>query len=109
MEQQNVSVTTPAMQQACSLFETTASTMTQQMQSVNDCQSVLQSSWTGDASLRFNSAMNEWEQEFDVIIKELVKMIGVMGGAAKVYAQNEEQAVTAAPQWAQNILGLANF
>lgn len=95
----NVSVTTPGMLRACSAFEAASTSATSQLRSVNENQAALQASWRGDASNRFSQAMNDWEGQFQIIVKELNHMIEVMGGNAKTYAQSEEMAANIAAQW----------
>lgn len=96
----NVQVTTPGMQQAVSHFENASSEATKQMQSVNENQAALMATWTGDASVKFGQAMNDWEHQFQIIIKELNHMIEKMGSNAQVYSQNEQHATGIAGQWA---------
>jgi WXG100 family type VII secretion target len=102
----NVSVTTPGMKAACGNFETASSTATGQMQRVNSEMVTLQASWTGDASIKFGQAMNDWERQFDIIIRELNHMIEVMGGNANAYSANEETAVNTASAWAGGLSGM---
>lgn len=100
MSQPNIQVSTPAMQRAMGLFEGAAQTATNQMQQVNNNQAQLQSAWRGMSSNAFAQAMNTWEGQFNTIIKELIHMIEVMGGNAKAYTQNEDNAVNTAGAWA---------
>jgi WXG100 family type VII secretion target len=102
----NVSVTTPGMKQACGQFESASSNATSQMQRVNSEMASLQASWTGDASVKFGQAMNDWEQQFGIIIKELNHMIEIMGGNANAYQSNEETAVNTASAWAGGLSGM---
>jgi len=109
MAQQNVSVTSTGMQRACGIFQDATATATSQMEAVNGCERALMASWTGEASMGFSRAMNDWEQAFNVIITQLAHMIDVMGGAANTYVQNEQNAAEIAPKWSADVLGLANF
>ncbi|WP_328604237.1 WXG100 family type VII secretion target [Amycolatopsis sp. NBC_00345] len=51
------------------------------LRQVNTEMAVLQTSWRGEASVRFGQAMNEWEQQFDVIVRRLEDLMAATGGA----------------------------
>jgi WXG100 family type VII secretion target len=89
------------MKQACGQFESASSSATSQLERVNSEMASLQASWTGDASVKFGQAMNDWEQQFGVIIKELNRMIEIMGGSGA----NELTAVDSASAWAGGLAG----
>ncbi|MEC3975223.1 WXG100 family type VII secretion target [Amycolatopsis sp. H20-H5] len=101
-----VSVTTPGMQQAAVLFENASSESSGHMKSINENQAQLMATWRGDASVKFGQAMNDWENQFSVIVKELNHMIETMGVNAKAYAENEQTAEGIAGQWAGGLSGL---
>jgi WXG100 family type VII secretion target len=89
------------MKQACGQFESVSSNASSQLERVNSEMASLQASWTGDASVKFGQAMNDWEQQFGVVIKELNHMIEVMGGGRA----NEVTAVDSASAWAGGLTG----
>lgn len=70
------------MGQARVQFENTVSTFTNQLGRVNNEVDLLRSTWTGSASAKFGSAMDDWENNFVVVIKELQAMVEAMGGSA---------------------------
>jgi WXG100 family type VII secretion target len=51
------------------------------LRQVNTEMAVLQTSWRGEASVRFGQAMNEWEQQFDVIVGRLEDLMAATSGA----------------------------
>jgi ESAT-6 family protein len=48
---------------------------------VNSEMAMVQASWRGEASVRFGQAMSDWEQEFDVILSRLVRLLELTGGS----------------------------
>jgi uncharacterized protein YukE len=58
---------------------------------------VLQGTWRGAGSPQFANAMNQWEDEFMVVLKELSHMIELMGGNARQYddSANEAEGIAA--------------
>ncbi|MDT8911452.1 WXG100 family type VII secretion target [Amycolatopsis sp. PS_44_ISF1] len=50
------------------------------LRQVNSGMAALQTSWRGEASVRFGQAMNEWEQQFDVIVGRLEDLMAATGG-----------------------------
>ncbi|HEY2062920.1 MAG TPA: WXG100 family type VII secretion target [Amycolatopsis sp.] len=50
------------------------------LRQVNTEMAVLQTSWRGEASVRFGQAMNEWEQQFDVIVGRLEDLMAATAG-----------------------------
>ena len=49
---------------------------------VNSEMAALQASWRGEASVRFGQAMNDWEQQFDRILRSLADLVDVARGAS---------------------------
>ena len=41
---------------------------------------MVQASWRGEAAVRFGQAMRDWEQEFDVILSRLARLLETTGG-----------------------------
>ncbi|XVV16084.1 WXG100 family type VII secretion target [Actinoplanes sp. CA-131856] len=77
-------------------FEETTNHFNNDLKSVNDLMLVLQTTWTGDASKNFNSAMDSWEQSFKNVIQELIHMLEAMGVSSKSYQDAEDAAAAAA-------------
>jgi WXG100 family type VII secretion target len=102
----NVSVTTPGMKQAAGHFEAASSSSTAQLQRVHSEQAALRTVWTGDASARFGHAMNDWEQQFGIIVKELNHMIEAMGANATKYTATEQDATQTAGSWSAGLTGI---
>lgn len=74
----------PSADQVRARFENAASTFTHQLGLVDDEVDSLRSTWTGSASVKFGSAMDDWENDFAIVIRELRAMVEVMGGSAAV-------------------------
>jgi WXG100 family type VII secretion target len=94
------------MTKAAGLFEGASSEATGHLKSVNEEMAALQASWTGDASLRFGRAMNDWEEEFTKVISQLNHMVEVMGGNAKAYAKAADDAEAIAGGWSEGLQDL---
>ena len=90
MANNQINTTTPGMQAAASKFEDTIGDFNGYLRTVNEQMVVLQSTWTGDASVAFSTAMDGWESNFQVVIKELAGMAEAMGINTKIYIQQEE-------------------
>lgn len=99
MAQNGALVDTEGMRKAGQLFEGASTEASNQMRQVNQLMLSLQQSWRGEASMKFNKAMNDWENQFSIIIKELNSMIEKMGGNAKHYDTQEADAVSLAPNF----------
>ncbi|WP_410620537.1 WXG100 family type VII secretion target [Amycolatopsis sp. cmx-8-4] len=50
------------------------------LRDVNSEMATLQAAWRGEAAVRFGQAMNDWEQEFDVILTRLAWLLEATGG-----------------------------
>ena len=100
MPSNQVSTTTPGMQEAMKKFDDTIKLFTGKLSVVNNEMSVLQASWTGDASGVFNQAMDAWEENFQRVINALIGMAETMGVNVKIYVQAEEEASGQAANWA---------
>ncbi|MGI5499187.1 WXG100 family type VII secretion target [Lentzea sp. CA-135723] len=84
-----VSTTTPGMQQAAGHLANTQSTARQGVQNVGDALAALKSTWTGDASIAFDSSMKAWMDDCQVIVTKLGEMIEVMNGNRQVITAGE--------------------
>ncbi|KAA5830113.1 WXG100 family type VII secretion target [Saccharopolyspora hirsuta] len=96
MANQMVQTATPGMQQAAQHFSQTASDFTTQLRRVNTTMAALQASWHGEASQRFNVAMDNWELSFNKIIEKLLHMMEEMGVNTKAYVAAEDEATNVA-------------
>jgi WXG100 family type VII secretion target len=101
-----VTTTTEGMKQASGHFEHAINSANSHLQQINNEMATLQASWRGEASTKFGQAMNDWEQQFDIIIKKLVHMLEVMGVNATVYTNTEESALNTAGAWAGGLSGI---
>ncbi|ALG12018.1 hypothetical protein AOZ06_38710 [Kibdelosporangium phytohabitans] len=94
------------MQQAAQIFGDRATEFTQDLGRVNSMMASLQTSWTGQASTNFNSAMDNWEKSFQVIINKLINMMDVMGVNTKDYVAAEDHAADSAKSFASTLPGV---
>lgn len=85
-----VSTTTPGMQAAAGHLANTQSVAKGGVESVSGALASLKSTWTGDASMAFDSSMRAWFDDCQVIVNKLGEMIEVMNGNRKVIASGEE-------------------
>jgi WXG100 family type VII secretion target len=76
------------------------------LQSINTEMATLQSTWTGDASNKFNTAMDTWENSFRAINNKLAEMADLLGHNVIGYQNTETDAAGIAPQWAQALPAL---
>ncbi|GAA2564455.1 hypothetical protein GCM10010435_41040 [Winogradskya consettensis] len=92
MAANSVSTTTPGMHAAATKLDGTVESYINQLRTVNQEMAALQTSWTGDASTRFNTAMDSWEAGFQRVINALIGLSESMGVNVKLYTQQEEEA-----------------
>ena len=71
---------TDDMKQAAGSFAEAIESANARLRGVNSEMAMLQASWRGDAAVRFGQAMNDWEQEYDVILSRLSRLLEVTGG-----------------------------
>lgn len=95
----STSVDVVGMGQARTQFESAASTFTGQLGQVNSEVNTLRSTWTGSASVKFGSAMDDWENNFVTVIKELQAMVEAMGGSSAAFNTQEDDAANIASSW----------
>lgn len=84
-----VSTTTPGMQQAAGHLANTQSVAKSGVQSVGDTIAALRSTWTGDASIAFDTSMRAWMDDCRFIVNKLGEMIEVMNGNRQVISAGE--------------------
>lgn len=101
-----VSTTEEGMQKAAQEFSNKATEFNGLLQSVNSQMAALQVSWTGQASMGFNQAMDNWEGAFQRVIGELINMLDVMGVTTKGYIAAEDEASGAAHSFATALPGV---
>ncbi len=101
-----VSTTEPGMQRAAQEFSDKATVFTGSLQSVNSQMASLQATWTGQASMGFNQAMDSWEASFQRVINELITMLDVMGVTTKGYIAAEDTASSAAASFGAALPGV---
>lgn len=106
MTMPTVTTTEPGMQRAAQEFSDKATLFTSQLNAVNGQMSILQSSWTGQASQGFNQAMDSWEGSFQKVINELLNMLEVMGVTTKGYQQAEDDASNVAQSFSSALPGI---
>jgi len=106
MPPNGVSVDTEGMVRATSKLESTSTEATTHLRTVNGQMAALQATWTGEASLRFGQAMNDWETDFLTVIHKLDHMIEVMTGNASSYDQAADEAAAVAGSWAGGLSDL---
>jgi WXG100 family type VII secretion target len=87
-------------------FGTMSSSLTSDMQVVNNEMLVLQNIWQGRASGGYGEAMDRWENALKRVIDKLNEMIEVTGGSAKSYQQAEDSAYQTAKSWGDGLNGL---
>jgi WXG100 family type VII secretion target len=101
-----VQTTQPGMESAARLFSDTAHGFTIELSLVNSNMQALQSSWTGTASSKFNAAMDNWENSFQVIINKLIGLMEVMGVNTKDYVAAEDDAANIAQSFGTALPGV---
>lgn len=106
MTMPTVSTTEEGMQRAAQEFSNRATEFTGLLQSVNSEMAALQVSWSGQASMGFNQAMDNWEAAFQRVINELINMLEVMGVTTKGYIAAEDDAASAASSFAAALPGV---
>ena len=71
---------TEDMQRAAACFAYALEGARSRLRDVNSEMATVQASWRGEASVRFGQAMSDWEQEFDVILSRLARLLETTGG-----------------------------
>ncbi|WP_433870169.1 WXG100 family type VII secretion target [Saccharopolyspora sp. CA-218241] len=94
--QQPVQTASAGMQQAAQRFDSTAGEFNRDLQNVMSTISTLRSTWTGEASVAFNRAMDDWGRAFNVIIASLNDLSTNMVGNRSSYESTEADNVGAA-------------
>ncbi|WP_410675566.1 WXG100 family type VII secretion target [Amycolatopsis sp. cmx-4-68] len=74
-------VPTQDMQRAAARFAYAIEAANSRLRDVNSEMAMVQASWRGEASVRFGQAMSDWEQEYDVILSRLARLLETTGGS----------------------------
>lgn len=106
MTMPRVETTEAGMQSAANEFASKAHEFTGYLRGVNTDMQTLQASWTGDASMKFNQAMDNWESAFQSVINQLLHMMDVMGVTTKGYRSAEDDAAQTAQSFAAALPGV---
>ncbi|MFI9005946.1 WXG100 family type VII secretion target [Actinosynnema sp. NPDC053489] len=85
-----VSTTTPGMQQAAGHMANTQSVARNGVQTVGDSLAALKLTWTGDASMAFDSSMKSWMDDCQFIVNKLGEMIELMNGNRQLINAGED-------------------
>ncbi|WP_170156033.1 WXG100 family type VII secretion target [Umezawaea tangerina] len=85
-----MSTTTPGMLAAAGHLADTQSVAKKGVATITDSLTALKSTWIGDASTAFDSAMCAWMDDCKFIVGKLGEMIDVMNGNQKVIAAGEQ-------------------
>lgn len=94
MASSNISTTEEGMRAAAQEFAAKAAEFTTANQNVAGQVDLLTSTWTGQASQGFRSAMDHWGQSFGVVIRTLHEMQSQMEGTSAGYTRGEEDATS---------------
>jgi WXG100 family type VII secretion target len=71
---------TEEMRRAAACFASALDAARSRLDAVNSEMAMVQAAWRGEASVRFGQAMRDWEQEFDVILSRLARLLETTGG-----------------------------
>jgi WXG100 family type VII secretion target len=78
------------MLQAAGHLANTQSVAKSGAQSVGDSLAALKSTWSGDASMAFDSSMQAWMNDCTIIVNKLGEMIELMNGNRQAITVGEE-------------------
>ncbi|MFD9698136.1 WXG100 family type VII secretion target [Lentzea sp. NPDC059081] len=87
---QSTSTTTPGMLTAAGYLTDTKGVASKGMATVHDQLAALSATWTGEAHMAFDSAMQEWFKDCKFIIDRLEDMIQLMHGNRKTIMTGEQ-------------------
>lgn len=94
------SVDTDGIRKGIQVLGDTAEQLNGDLRSVNGLMGQLQASWQGAAATTYFGAMDAWEDNLVLIIKELMGMIEKLGGTTQEYDVAEQDAESLAPDFA---------
>ncbi|GAA0389178.1 hypothetical protein GCM10009541_35290 [Micromonospora gifhornensis] len=102
----NVSTSEEGMRAAAQQFAAKADEFTSANRSVAGQVDVLMASWTGPAAQGYRSAMEQWGQSFNEVIRALREMQGQMERTRAGYNQAEDEASSATRQLGSGLPGI---
>ncbi|MFD6566773.1 WXG100 family type VII secretion target [Micromonospora profundi] len=94
MAPRNISTTEEGMRAAAQEFAAKASEFSSANQNVDGQVDILMTSWTGQAAMGFQSAMDSWGQSFNEVIRALQEMQAQMEATLAGYSRGEDEAST---------------
>lgn len=94
------SVDTDGIRKGIQVLGDTAEQLNGDLRNVNGLMGQLQASWRGNAATTYFGAMDAWENNLVLIIKELMGMIEKLGGNTQEYDVAEQDAESLAPDFA---------
>ncbi|GID32216.1 WXG100 family type VII secretion target [Paractinoplanes brasiliensis] len=95
MATQNLATATEGMQRAADEFESTNGGFRAINSTVNSAIAELGVSWTGEAAMKFQNAMAQWEQLFTGVMRELDVMRDSMLASKRDYTEGGDSALDA--------------
>jgi WXG100 family type VII secretion target len=96
MTMPNLRTTEEGMSRAVQLFEATTQEFNGYLLSVNQSWATMQASYGGQSSQAFGQGMDSWEDQFVVVINNLIDMMQKMGVTITSYKSAEEDAAQTA-------------
>jgi WXG100 family type VII secretion target len=91
-----VRTTEEGMRTAVSLFESTTEEFNGYLKGVNGAWATMRADWGGDSSNHFGGGIDAWENQFVVVINNLIDMMQKMGVTIDGYKSTEEEAANSA-------------
>lgn len=89
MTQPQIASTEQAMATGRSAMEQALSGCRSVRASVESSRGELQRSWSGDASMTYGAALNQWLEDLDAIVQSMDGMVQMLGATAQTYQRME--------------------
>lgn len=96
MTSPNLRTTEEGMQRAVRLFESTTNEFNGYLQGVNRSWQAMAAVYAGHSANAFGSGVDAWENQFVVVINNLIDMMQKMGVTINLYKSAEEEAASTA-------------
>jgi WXG100 family type VII secretion target len=96
MTMPNVRTTEEGMQRAVQLFQSTTEEFNGYLQGVNGAWATMRAAWGGTSSNNFGGGIDAWENQFVVVINNLIDMMQKMGVKVNEYGNAEMEAADTA-------------
>jgi WXG100 family type VII secretion target len=96
----NVRTAEEGMQRAAQLFQSTTEEFNSYLQGVNGAWATTSVAWGGTSSNNFGGGIDAWENQFVVVINNLIDMMQKMGVTVNDYGNAEMEAANTAPSFA---------